>query len=197
MPKFVVYLCIAGFFCIGDVAAASLNLRVCVLNDSQFPVKAERVMPLLLPLVAELESRAEISLTFQGIRNYSGPVVPLTPELQIAALNRACADCEMKVLMTNRLRVTEAGVRLSGECQPDHGYIILYDTDHGLTQRDRGGNVQVLTTLRHEIGHLLGADHTSDKASFMYAQPHLSQGRWTDAVAEQIRSRKQYLTNEQ
>jgi len=171
-----------------------IRVRVCVFNDSQAPVAADRIAALLAPLPSEIMGRTGVLLTYRPVRGYNGAVNPLKPELQIASFNRECAeDCEMKVLFTNRSRFTNAGVRLSGESHPLHGYVILYDSDAGFEALDLGGNLQVLTTLRHEIGHLLGADHDTDRSSFMFAEPNLSRGRWTDAVAQQIRSYRQSL----
>ncbi|MGI8785672.1 MAG: matrixin family metalloprotease [Acidobacteriota bacterium] len=175
-------------------ATATIRVRVCVFNDSQAPVAADRIAALLAPVPSEIMGRTGVLLTYRPVRSYHGAVNPLKPELQIASFNRECAqDCEMKVLFTNRSRLTNAGVRLSGESHPLHGYVILYDSDAGFEARDLGGNLQVLTTLRHEIGHLLGADHTTDRSSFMFAEPNLSRGRWTEAVAQQIRSHRQSL----
>jgi predicted Zn-dependent protease len=72
----------------------------------------------------------------------------------------------------------------------DEGYIVLHDFTKRFYFMDVGGNLAVITVLKHELGHLFGLKHDEDERSFMHTPSSYSLGLWSRADIDGILKNK-------
>jgi hypothetical protein len=117
------------------------------------------------------------------------------------AMLRACPETdELRLLFSDRgKRVPaaddpECGVKrgeaeLAGQTHPYFGTIVLYSVSERWKARDRAGLPLLFGTLRHELGHAFGLEHSDDRASFMFRCGGTERGGWTPELKREIRRR--------
>lgn len=169
-------------------------INVCILNDKDNPADKNIIRRITTNVFREYEERVGIRFTVTRLVIFDGEADAWTIELG-PLVKRACPDTtEIRMIFTNK-RIffeSEDGKKLerAGDSQEYFGFLIVYNVAERVLFSDEGGNPALETTLKHEIGHLFGFGHTSDKESFMFVPGNKSYAKWTDEVIRLIRKNK-------
>jgi hypothetical protein len=177
-----------------DATHATRTIEVCVLNDKESPVKAEVIWQAINSVSREYENHVSIRFEAHTFVPFKGNVAILPVDFGRFVNNVCTPSNEVRIIFTNEAmefprkdgRIEE----LVGYTHENTGVIILYNVEKQSRDLDQGGNSALETSLKHEIGHLFGLEHTTDKESFIHFTSNLSRGRWTIEVERLIKENK-------
>jgi hypothetical protein len=172
-------------------------ITVSILNDADAVVRPALVAALTDAVFKDYDR--ELNIQFQVIESlpYRGDLT-LFPLDQAFLLQRLNARGEIRIVFSNRtsredasyLTDAETANMLAGSSHPYYGHAIIYNAEARADKTDAAGHPALVTALKHEIAHLFGVEHSSDRRSFMYTPSSRSQGEWTDDVIERINQQR-------
>jgi len=170
------------------------TIEVCVLNHKEFPVKAEVIWQAINSVSREYENHVSIRFKAHTFVPFKGSVGILPIDFGRFVKNVCTPSNEVRIIVTNEaMQFPRPDGRIEELLAYAHehtGVIIIYNVEKQSRDLDQGGNAALETTLKHEIGHLFGLEHTTDKESFIHFTSHLSRGRWTVEVERLIKENK-------
>jgi len=183
-----------------SVAARSDDraIEACFVNDASAHVSWDVVKAAASAVAEEYAERAGIVLVPHVW--VSADFEPSGWPMDTAfALRKICPDeAEVRIVFTNRfveprevsMTARGEGGQMAGDAHPYYGFVIVYSAEERWEAEDASGGRALLSTLRHEIGHLFGLEHVKDRASFMYESSNASLGRWTEDTVKRVRAAK-------
>jgi len=175
-------------------ATHARTIEVCVLNDKAFPVRAEVIWKAISSVSREYENHVRIRFKAHTFVPFKGNTGILPVDFSRFVKHVCAPSNEVRIVITNESmefprpdgRIEE----LVAFALENTGVIIMYNVENQSRDLDQGGNSNLETSLKHEIGHLFGLDHTTDTESFLYFSGKLSRGRWTVEVERLIKENK-------
>ena len=192
---------VAGGFSAGSGPGFANHLRqnkrvitVSVLIDQNAPAQQSFIVELLSAVSEEYRRNVNIEFKVVEFLPYSGDLT-LYPIDQALRLRQIPTAGEIRIIFSNQTGREDdlplaLGDRsenlLAGSSHDYFGHIILYNVEKRARKKDRAGNPALLTSLKHEVAHLFGVGHSTDRRSFMYTPSSLSYGRWTEDVIRQV-----------
>lgn len=204
-------ICIGYLAWAGEIPQNDIRIiKVCVLNDAQYPVQKELIKKILAATFQEYKENVGIVFEFDGtILDYNPPDIWLSPpapmissqqeeyaEKQKAYLRTICPTDEIRIIFSNLIAPNLGGGFILGQSHSEYGIVMIYAADWEYANHvidipltDQDGNLLTITVLKHEIGHLFGLEHSQDKESFMYCGSR-NFGRWTEETIEAIKNNK-------
>jgi hypothetical protein len=173
-------------------------IQACIVNDATAHVSWDVVEAALSEVSRDYAER--VGVVFIPHVWVSADFAPSGWPMDTAfALRKICPDdAEVRIVFTNRfvepkdasMTAKGDGGQLAGDAHPFYGFVIAYSAEERWEAKDASGGRALLGTLRHEIGHLFGLEHVTDRTSFMYESSNASLGRWTDDAQRKIRAAK-------
>ena len=201
------YFCLAALLPIFFASCATFPyggsfprvVNVCVLNDKADPASEKIIRKVTTNVFREYEERIGVRFVAKAFVPFEGNLDVWPIELGPTAKNACPENTEVRMIFSNQLMsvLDENGkeVELGGLSHDYYGVLIVFNFDGRAYRNDAGGNPALESSLKHEIGHLFGLNHTEDKNSFMYKVSNKSQGQWTDEILKQLlekRTKKWY-----
>ena len=175
-------------------AHATRTIEVCVLIDKGSPVKAEVIRQAISSVSREYEKHVSIRFEAHTFAPFKGNVGILPVDFTRFVQNVCNPSNEVRLVITNEaMEFPRPDGRIEELVAYAHEYtgvIIMYNVEKQSHYLDQAGNSVLETSLKHEIGHLFGLDHTTDKESFLYSISNLSRGRWTIEVKRLIKENR-------
>ena len=195
--KFLVLCCV---FLMSPMAAFAqepqeiiepISIKIFIGIDPIHPISRERMVRVAAELAHDLEQNiALLSVT------YSEPtVLPwsmfLSDREQARMLQKQYGTYDLYVLFSNREGNCETikpilfldcrwfGSEILGVAAIEKRIAYVFNFDMNAILHHTSGVSWQLGTSRHEIGHLIGVRHSSDKESFMFGTSGESNGKWT------------------
>ena len=166
-------------------------VNVCVLNDKEEPASEKIIRHITGNVFREYEER--IAVRFVAAAFVASEVdLDIWPPLGVGleAKDACPKDTEVRMIFSNRrmLFIGEDGKEgeLAGLSHDYYGLLVIFNVGGRVFLEDKGGNPALETSLKHEIAHIFGLEHTKDINSFLYKAGNKSQGRWTDEILEQL-----------
>jgi len=175
-------------------ATHARTIEVCVLIDKESPVKAEVISQAINSVSREYENHVRIRFKAHTFVPFKGNVGILPVDFSRFVKHVCAPSNEVRIVITNEAmefprpdgRIEE----LLAYADDYAGVIIMYNVEKQSRDRDQGGNPALETSLKHEIGHLFGLEHTTDLESFLHFTSNSSLGRWTIEVKRLIKENK-------
>ena len=176
------------------------TLRVCVLNDTQAPVRRSTIASIVRVVSNEYEENGT-GLRFKIVERHEIQTDLLHPSL--AEFDRACAARDIILGFTNQMHYVLLPGRprhrdIFGFAEPHAGIVWIYETE---TRKGGDGTIVVPSayqTTKHEIAHLFGVFDPTSKipeacagADFMYTW--CDTDAWSESLAASIRSKRQKI----
>lgn len=181
-----------------DAPSGPRTVLACLVNDANAPVD-EAVIHGAFSKVSR-EYADQVGVVFIPNVWVKAPFDPSGWPMDTAfALRKVCPETsEIRVVFTNRfvapkdvsMTALGDGGQMAGDSHPYYGFVIAYSAEERWKAKDALGGPALVSTLRHEFGHLFGLEHSEDRHSFMYASSNQSLGLWTHDAITGIRAAK-------
>lgn len=182
---FVVFLLLIGA---SLCAEEKRTITVCALNDAAtVTVRGDDIPHIkrgeIKKTVREVsrEYKKNVGITLKLVE-YHDTLIPMTPAGAYAERFRsACNKGEIVAVFTNQEGIREDPSRgfnhYAGYNEPHRGVVWNYEMGENPT-----------TTLKHEIAHLFGVDHSQTNIDFMYGG--VGSNAWSNRIREIIKKNR-------
>ena len=170
------------------------TIKVCILNDKESPSSEKIIKDTTDAVFTEYEKNVGVRFVINTFAVFDGDLESWSIELGPMVKSFCRPDDEARMIFTNKeLVVIREGqeAEVGGFGHEYYGFVIIFNVGGRYLLTDLAGNPALETSLKHEIGHLFGLNHTIDRESFMFTPSNKSYGRWTDEVIRLLKKNKQ------